>query len=79
MIDKNLVSIASSYLLHSEVEIRREAALLLGSLFSIMKGRNLAEKNTYQGIQNMLFEELPEARESIAWMINRFVSGRDGV
>ena len=73
------MAIASSYLLHSEVEIRREAALLLGSLFSIMKGRNMAENNTYEGIKNMLFEELPEARESIAWMINRFVSGRDGV
>jgi len=47
MIDQRLVSISSNYLLHSEPEIRREAALLLGSLFSIMKSRSMASNTTY--------------------------------
>jgi len=79
MIDQELVRISSEYLLHSEPEIRREAALLLGSLFSVMKGRNMANSTSYEGMKKMLFEDIAEARESVVWMINRFVSARDGV
>jgi len=43
--------------MHSKViEIRREAALLLGSLCSLMKGRELTDNTTYEGFRNMLFD-----------------------
>lgn len=39
MITQGLVSVASAYLHHAVVEIRREAVLLLGSLVTIKRGR----------------------------------------
>lgn len=79
MVEMDLVSIASHFLSSSEVAIRRESVLLLGSMFSLMKARDLATPETYEGLIQMLFEDIPQARESCMWAINRFVSARDGV
>lgn len=62
MISKGLVEIASKYL-HSEMnEIRRESVLLLGSLFSVMRGREKANENTFSGLAKLLFESNLEIR-----------------
>ncbi len=47
MVEMELVSIASHFLSSSEVAIRRESVLLLGSMFSLMKARDLATPETY--------------------------------
>jgi hypothetical protein len=44
MINQGLVGIASAFLHSKVVEIRREAVLLLGSLFTLMNGRSLANE-----------------------------------
>lgn len=62
MISMDLVEISSFFCHHKDVGIRREAMLLLGSLVSIMRGRERMNKHTYDGLANMLFDEYLEAR-----------------
>lgn len=56
MISKNLVAICSKYLHHELQEIRRESVLLLGSLFSIMRGREFVNNDTFSGLEKLLFD-----------------------
>ena len=49
MISQGLVSIASAFLHHKVVEIRREAVLLLGSLVTIRRGREQLSKLAFEG------------------------------
>ncbi|KAL4510611.1 hypothetical protein ABPG72_004765 [Tetrahymena utriculariae] len=79
MISQGLISIASAFLHHKIVEIRREAVLLLGSLVSIMRGRQIVDDLTYEGFKDLLFDENLKAREANAWALCRFLTGRDGV
>lgn len=60
-------------------EIQREASLLLGSLVSIMKGREAMTHNTSAGLAGMLFNELVLNREACGWCLVRIASARDGV
>ena len=62
MISKDLVQIASFFIHHDDIEIRREAMLLLGSLVSITRGREKMTKMTYEGFAEMLFDPYLEAR-----------------
>lgn len=57
MITEGLVGIASAYLYHKVVEIRREAVMLLGSMGSIARGREFLDSFTFEGIQNLLFDD----------------------
>ncbi|EGR27544.1 hypothetical protein IMG5_194070 [Ichthyophthirius multifiliis] len=79
MISSGLVAIASAFLHHKLVEIRREAVLLIGSLVTIMRGRQHVLDTTYEGFQKMLFDQNLQAREACAWALCRFITGRDGV
>lgn len=79
MITQGLVQISSAFLQSSIVEIRREAVLLLGSLTSLKKGREMTNELTYDGLGKMLFDENLQAKIATGWCINRFISGRDGV
>ncbi|KRX00211.1 Armadillo-type fold [Pseudocohnilembus persalinus] len=79
MISEGLVGIASAYLQHKVVEIRREAVLLLGSLCSIKRGRDFLDETSYEGLKFMILDDNLQAREACQWAICRIVSGRDGV
>lgn len=79
MISLKLVSIVSDYLHCTVPEIRREAVNLLGSLVSIMRGRENVSNETFSGLEKLLFDEEILVREACAWCICRFASGRDGV
>lgn len=57
MISQGVISIASAYLHHRVVEIRREAVLLIGSLVSIMRGRENVGDATYKGFKRLLFDD----------------------
>lgn len=57
MISEGLVGIASAYLQHKVVEIRREAVLLLGSLCSIKRGRDFLDETSYEGLKFMILDE----------------------
>ena len=54
MISKDLVAISSKYLHDPTPEIRRESVLLLGSLLSIMRGREFVNPQTFSGIQYVI-------------------------
>ena len=62
MISHNWVEIASRFLHHSMIEIRREAVLLIGSLVSIMRGRLKTTLETFSGIEKLLFDENVDVR-----------------
>jgi hypothetical protein len=62
MISKDLVAISSKYLHHSSPEIRRESVLLLGSLTSIMRGREALNNNTFSGLEKLLFDSIITVR-----------------
>ncbi len=56
MISKGLVTISSKYLHDPTPEIRRESVLLLGSLLSIMRGRESVTTETFSGLEKLLFD-----------------------
>jgi len=78
MITQGLVEIASGFLTSKHIDVRREAMLLLGSLFSIMRGRERVNEETIEGIRKMLFDEHREGREACGWTICRMTISRDG-
>lgn len=55
---------ASAYLHHNVVEIRREAVLLLGSLVTVERGRQQLREDGFEGIAMMLFDSNLLARYS---------------
>lgn len=57
MINQNLVPITSTFLHHEDAEIRHEAVILLGSLISIMRGREMVIDETFTGLEKLLFDE----------------------
>jgi len=79
MITQGLVGICSAFLHHKVVEIRTQAVLLIGSLCSIMKGREFLEETSYIGFKKMIFDEFLKAREACTWALCRILTGRDGV
>lgn len=80
MIDSGLVHICLDFLRHSEAEVRRESANLLGSLLSVRKGReSILETNQFPVISSLIIEDDLKCREVYGWMLCRMCSGRDGV
>eukprot|EP01017_Pseudomicrothorax_dubius_P022976 TRINITY_DN24717_c0_g1_i2.p1 TRINITY_DN24717_c0_g1~~TRINITY_DN24717_c0_g1_i2.p1 ORF type:complete len:497 (+),score=80.92 TRINITY_DN24717_c0_g1_i2:36-1526(+) len=79
IIDSNIHSRLFSFLRHTNIDIRRETILLLGSLFTVERGRRKIDAAFFAGVEAMLFEESRETREACAWCLNRVASGRDGV
>lgn len=79
MISQGLVGIASAYLMHKVVEIRREAVLLLGSLCSIKRGRDFLDETSFEGLAHMIKDENLKAKEACCWCLCRILTGRDGV
>lgn len=57
MINQNLVQITSYFLHHEDAEIRHEAVIVLGSLISIMRGREMVVDETFTGLEKLLFDE----------------------
>jgi hypothetical protein len=79
MISQGLVGIVSAYLHASQQDIRKQAALLLGSLASIIRVKGFLEESSYQGLKAMLFDQHIPAREACGWAVNRLASSRLGV
>ena len=80
MIDSGLVCTSISYMRHPDSEVRRESTNLLGSLLSLMRGRDqLAGVEIDQVFPDILMKDELKCREVCGWMLCRMCSGRDGV
>lgn len=80
MIDSGLVETSLAYMVHDDVEVRRDATNLLGSLLSVRKGRDkLASQDIDVVLRPMLLADSRECREVCGWLLCRLCSGRDGV
>ncbi|KAM3136015.1 hypothetical protein pb186bvf_011820 [Paramecium bursaria] len=76
MITQGLVGIASAYLHHKDLEIRKQAVILLGCLLSLKRGREQLVDLSFEGLAKLLFDD---ARDDCGWALCRIISGRDGV
>ncbi|CAD8171232.1 unnamed protein product [Paramecium pentaurelia] len=76
MISQGVVGIASAYLHHKDIQIRKQAVILLGCLVSIMRGREQLCDLSFDGLSKLLFDD---AREQCGWALCRIITGRDGV
>ena len=79
MISEGLIGIVSSFMGCKNVDIRREAVLLLGSLGTSARALKFIDENSIEGIYNILFDEEREVRESLGWCICRLTLSREGV
>lgn len=62
MISEGLIGIASSFMACKNLDIRREAVLLLGSLVTSSRALKFIDESTIEGIHNILFDEQREVR-----------------
>lgn len=81
MIEHFIVLYASQHTVDENPETRREAALLLGSLFFLDSGRKQydSKKENYVILQAILFDKNIKAKTAVGWAIYRLSLHKDGV
>ena len=87
MISYFLVYTCLNFMRHEDKDVRREATMLLGSLLSLMRGRQClsnkaietGEDSLIVSIADILGGDDLDCREVVGWMLVRLTSARDGV
>jgi len=78
MIDQGCVGLASAFCHCKVVSIRREATLLIGLLLSTNEGLWKMCKETFTGLNSLLFDQELDVRNAVSWTICRIVFSRMG-
>lgn len=80
MIHLDVLRSCGSLLLSESASVRKEAALLIGGLVTLMSGRNLlVESQVPQALIQKLTDSEVSVRTAVAWTIKRILVARDGI
>jgi hypothetical protein len=79
MIHLKVLSSCASLLQSESPSVRKESALLIGGLVTLMSGRNLlVESHVPEAIKQKLTDSETSVRTAVAWTIKRILVARDG-
>lgn len=80
MIHLNVLTSCASLLLSESANVRKESALLIGGMVTLMSARNLLiESHVPDAIKQKLTDPETSVRTAVAWTIKRILVARDGI
>lgn len=80
MIRLSILRSCGTLLSSDSADVRKEAALLIGGMVTLMQGRNLLiDSDVFPPLQAKLTDVESKVRSAVAWTLKRILLSRDGV
>lgn len=80
MIQIGILKSCAELLVSESPNVRKEAALLIGGMVTLMQGRNLLiDSEVFPPLQDKLVDSETSVRTAVAWTLKRILISRDGV